>query len=58
MSDPADDIDDDVEMMVNPCSEGILQNANVCNLSEICLNKIDSFKEFCKCLVIHVCIVN
>jgi len=42
-----DDIDD---ILVNPCSESNLQNGELCNLSEVYLDKMTSLEDFKICL--------
>ena len=51
MSDPPNDDDDNDEVMCNPCGEASnLRNAELCNLSEVFLDRCSSVDHFKKCL--------
>ena len=51
MADPENFADASDDIMINPCGEANLLNAELCNLSEVYLDRVaGSFEQFIKCL--------
>ena len=50
LADPENHVDDSDFIMTNPCAEACLKNAELCNLSEIFLDRCSTEEQFRKCL--------
>ena len=50
LADAENHADDNMFSMCNPCGESVLNNAELCNLSEVFLDRCSSLEHFKKCL--------
>ena len=50
LADPQNSADDSIFIMCNPCAEACLNNAEMCNLSEVFLDRCSSLDQCKKCL--------